>query len=330
MEIHSFDELRENLRGAFDLDLKTEESEFAADSRFFVSNRVILSTYRITPMGFDHNPTRLLQFDTEFVLLERYFTGSARGMVDETSALFKPGKLCLIDWSRRFRTITTEVSGHSLLIPHDLVGFDPSRHRAYCSLDAASVGGSLLSLTLDRFFAAVVGGNTDEASLCARLCINLIRSFFLDGDDKPSRHEGPDLRAKGYLARAYIQSHLADPELSPACLSRNLNASRATIYRLFEDEGGIVQYIDGLRLERCFGELLHAPRRRGEVQRIAEAWGFHDAAVFNRKFRRHFGMAPSDALARATPSSSSRTETSQVWPVNHWLQKTASSEIIRR
>lgn len=324
MEIRSFDELRENLRCVFELDLKTAESEFAADSHFFMLDRVLLSSYRITPIGFDHDPTRLRQFDNEFVALERYFTGSARGMADETSAVILPGTLCLIDWSRRFRAVTREVSGHSLLIPHDLVGYDPSRHPAFRTLATGSTGGSLLTLTLDRLFAATRAEDREEAALCLRLSIDLVRSLFLADEDNSGWRGAFDPRTRDYLARSYIQRHLSDPELNPARLGRRLNMSRATVYRVFAEEGGVARYIDGLRLDRCFGALLHAPRRRGAVRRIAEAWGFHDAAVFNRKFRRRFGMAPSDALARETRDPLPGSRSRQVWPVNRWLRRPPS------
>lgn len=319
MEIRSLEELRENLRGVFDVSPRTRLNDVAATSDFFLCDGVILADFRFTPLHFDHDPSKLTQFDNEFLLLERYKCGEGQGIIDGTVTTVGPQRLHLIDWSRRYRTVTTEVTGQSVMIPHELVGYDPSSCAAYFSLEASSTEGRLLCVVFDQFCADIRDGRADEASVCANLCTELVKRFIRGADrkSKDDRHSHVDVA----LAHSFVQQHLSDPTLGPGRLCRELNISRATLYRIFAKEGGVARYIDKLRLRRCFDLLLDAPHRRGEVRRIAEAWGFHEAASFNKKFRRHFNMAPSDCLGAERPDAANNTDIPLLWPINDWLQK---------
>lgn len=319
MEIHCLEELRENLRGVFDISPRTALDEVAAASEFFLCDGVILTDFRFTPLHFDHDPKKLNEFDNEFLLLERYLAGQGHGIVGDTVTAVGPQRLHLVDWSRRYRTVTTQVKGQSVMIPHDLVGYDPSRYAAYFSLETRSTEGRLLCVVFDQFCAAMREGRTDEASVCAGLCTELVNRLLrgVDRRNKDERHSQVDAA----LAHSYIQQHLSDPALGPDTLCKELKISRATLYRIFANEGGVARYIDKLRLQRCFDSLLDAPRRRGEVRRIAEAWGFHEASSFNRKFRRHYNIAPSDCLGAERADVVNHLDIPLLWPITNWLHK---------
>jgi AraC-like DNA-binding protein len=94
--------------------------------------------------------------------------------------------------------------------------------------------------------------------------------------------------------------------------------SRSALYRLFERDGGVANYIRNLRLDRCFADLLDSPPKRGCVCRIAQNWSFFDPANFNRAFRNRFGVAPSDCVIShdvGTAWSNSLPE----HPVHDWM-----------
>jgi AraC-like DNA-binding protein len=80
---------------------------------------------------------------------------------------------------------------------------------------------------------------------------------------------------------------------------RHFRVSRSTVYRLFEPLGGVRQFINGARLERCYGQLRGADPRCVKIADIASSWGFDDASSFSRRFRSRFGVAPSEVFGTA-------------------------------
>jgi AraC-like DNA-binding protein len=97
-------------------------------------------------------------------------------------------------------------------------------------------------------------------------------------------------------ARRYIQDNLHQPDLSPASVVNASRLSRATLYRLFENEGGLSTYIRNRRLREAADELLRFPHMA--VTEIAYGLGFKSASDFNHAFRRAYDMSPLDFRAR--------------------------------
>jgi AraC-like DNA-binding protein len=94
-------------------------------------------------------------------------------------------------------------------------------------------------------------------------------------------------------AQRCIDTRLGDPELSVEALCGALKISRATLYRMFEAEGGVAQYVRLRRLQRAH-TLLATATHRLTIERVAERLGFKHVASFSRTFREHFGYNPSD------------------------------------
>ncbi|MGF6641328.1 helix-turn-helix transcriptional regulator [Paraburkholderia sp. MM6662-R1] len=92
--------------------------------------------------------------------------------------------------------------------------------------------------------------------------------------------------------RRYVQAKLHDPDLSPDSVLASLHFSRASVYRLFEHEGGLAAYIASRRLRKAADELVRFPHL--EVGDIAAGLDFNSASSFTRAFRRAFDVAPRD------------------------------------
>ena len=65
---------------------------------------------------------------------------------------------------------------------------------------------------------------------------------------------------------------------------------------MFEDRGGVRQFISDRRLLRAEVDISEGPLLRGEIARAAEQWGFSSAANFNRAIRREFGVTPGSLI----------------------------------
>lgn len=89
-----------------------------------------------------------------------------------------------------------------------------------------------------------------------------------------------------------VERYLDSPELSAEFVCARSGWSRATVYRLFEPEGGLARYIRQRHLLRAFRELMSARQPRRRIVDLAVAHQFSSEATFNRAFRRAFGIPP--------------------------------------
>lgn len=95
---------------------------------------------------------------------------------------------------------------------------------------------------------------------------------------------------------AFIMSRLSDPNLGLQHIEAGTGMSRSSIYRAFQDVGGVVRFIQ----ERRVLAFRDALRRRGETRSIsslAYACGFKSVSHSNRLFRDALGMSPGEFRA---------------------------------
>lgn len=133
----------------------------------------------------------------------------------------------------------------------------------------------------------------------------------------------PDARSTAraraqHAVYAYIEQHLTDDDLTAGRLPDACRMSRATLYRLFERDGGVAAYIQDRRLQRCFEMLSSAPDRCITIARLAFESGFSSETHFSRAFRRRFGMRPSDVRRSARGGAVGGTGPGAV-PIGGWI-----------
>lgn len=196
--------------------------------------------------------------------------------------------------------IAAPVHGLSVAIPYEAIGYDPSRHGSHITFRAEDPVGWMLSRSMEAMTEQLDRIERQDAPRFAEAFTDLIRGLAMGG----SRHDSVNARLGDEVRRAvfaYIEQRLHDENLDAARIARKFNASRATVYRWFEDHGGVRTYISGRRLERARRELEAGGPSRGRVARVGERWGYPDPAHFSRRFRAEFGVSPSDVMHAAEP-----------------------------
>lgn len=100
--------------------------------------------------------------------------------------------------------------------------------------------------------------------------------------------------------QAFIDRHIADPDLTPQAIARAHQISLRYLHKLFESEDATVgRYIQRRRLEECRRDLArHA--HGSTIAAVAHRWGFISAAHFSRVFRAAYGLSPVNG---ATPKA---------------------------
>lgn len=95
--------------------------------------------------------------------------------------------------------------------------------------------------------------------------------------------------------KQYVQTHLAEPDLSIERIAREMRCSKRYLHRVFEDEDcSLDRYIWQARLDRCHAALCASGAMRKSIAEIAFACGFNSSAHFCRMFKNRFGLSPSN------------------------------------
>ncbi|MCX4803198.1 helix-turn-helix domain-containing protein [Streptomyces sp. NBC_01214] len=109
--------------------------------------------------------------------------------------------------------------------------------------------------------------------------------------------------ALAQAAKDLADRRLADPELSPAVLARELNVSVRTLNRAFAAVGEqVTTYIRHRRLHEARLALV-SPSGRLSISELAAHWQFADGSHFTRAFKKHYGQTPTE-YARSTGAAS--------------------------
>ncbi|WUT00207.1 helix-turn-helix domain-containing protein [Streptomyces sp. NBC_00708] len=99
---------------------------------------------------------------------------------------------------------------------------------------------------------------------------------------------------------AFIDHHIADPDLTPGLIAARHHLSLRSLHALFHDEPeGVAATIRRRRLEGCRADLARPALRRQPIQAVAARWGFTSATAFSRTFRTAYGVTPRDYRADA-------------------------------
>ncbi len=115
------------------------------------------------------------------------------------------------------------------------------------------------------------------------LCTNLRHTL---------RHERRDSAARlAEQAKAYIEEHYAESDLSADTLCRHLNVSAAYFSTIFKREAGLgfAAYLTRTRLEHAV-QLLSSTEEKTYV--IAEAVGYTEPNYFSYVFKKEYGISP--------------------------------------
>jgi AraC-like DNA-binding protein len=146
-----------------------------------------------------------------------------------------------------------------------------------------------------------------QASTTADRLVDAVRSALEPGDFRPSD------AALAVAVKSHVLAHLDDLGLTSAELLRTFHCSRATLYRLFKEEGGVATFIRDQRLDRCLDELLSPAAADRPIRETATRWGFENPSHFHRLFTSRFEAPPSAVKVRrrARPGWVDRTQDRQ-------------------
>ncbi|WP_114953744.1 helix-turn-helix domain-containing protein [Sphingosinicella terrae] len=256
---------------------------------------LLISDIHLGPLTFMRTPELILADQKDDITLQFLLTGQAVGDADGVALTLRAGDIALQDMSRPLKIAAGSVHMITIAIP-----------RAFLddALPGAEVHGVVLRGGMGALFAGFLRDLPAALEDCAPGDLpdmaRLLRDLLAGALRQAGRREAAETPTEATLrsrARRYISRNLTG-DLEVGSLCRELGASRSSLYRAFEREGGIASYVQRRRLARIY-RLLCDPAERRSVSELAGLHGFHDNSHFSRLFRRTFGFGPRTVRERA-------------------------------
>ncbi|PKP91884.1 MAG: AraC family transcriptional regulator [Alphaproteobacteria bacterium HGW-Alphaproteobacteria-16] len=264
---------------------------------------MMLGAFSGPPLFFDRPPALVARSGLDHMLVQLYVEGGFAGMAGSRPITVAAGDICVFDLTDTLSTRSTDFSNVSLLIPREAfhAALDDLSHLHGMVIPSASPLAGILAEYILSLVLRVPALDAREALLAA-MATTTLTCTILAGQAPPASPQRSTVDRRSPLRQvcAYIDAHIQNPDLDAERIARALGLSRASLYRLFVNSGGVGRYIRRRRLSGAALDLSD-PTRRTRVGEVALRWGFVNDASFARAFRQAFDIAPREARDRNFP-----------------------------
>lgn len=232
----------------------------------------------------------------------------------------RPGFATIIDFAQPFKASYQDAVGEMIFIPREQLGFSYADKIDPALISTQSLQGKMIASEL-RLFFELADQKLHGLPYQTDTLLHLVNSV-LSSHRNPSSDRVEWWRARNALIRSHIEDNLGDLSMLPAQICERFNLSRATLYRMFEADGGVRRYIQDRRLYAAVWDLAEGGIHRGRLTEVAEKWGFSSNANFNRAVKNVFGMPPGALFRRPDLLVPSRLDDRPLeFPVHAWFER---------
>lgn len=262
-----------------------------------------LSRVTATAQRVKRTPAKIARASEDYFLVSIQTQGQGAVSQDGRTALLQPGDFALYDSTRPYELLfERDFQQFVLMLPGPALR---SQLRDTQALTARPVSGRRgaghLMIGMIQALANDIGA-LEPASAAAvaqsveHILVAGLRS--LPGEAAPT--VSPLTAFHREQIKAFVRTHLRDPQLGVARIAAHLRSSPSTVHRAFAGEpSSITDWIWAQRLDGVRRDLCDPALAARSVSDLAFSWGFNDAAHFSRAFRARFGCAPRELRAGA-------------------------------
>ena len=255
---------------------------------------LVFSSSRISDYKSYWNVTRPTRDEMDLVAVKMVVKGHLVGSDRDNYVRIETGDIYVVNSHWRSTMFHSDSGYYSLYFQSAALGHRIGEDEPFRLFRRNSPEGTMLG-SLIRTFAAEVP-RTPEADMARLVGLTTQSIAAILSSPRPDLDRHDLSYARNCAVFSYVESRLRDPQLSISQICKDVGASRATLFRIFAEHGGIQRYIMKRRLKQAFDELATADPSYGVVRRVGERWGFDDPQHFSRAFRRQFGLPPSDMI----------------------------------
>ncbi len=285
-----------------------EAGNFRADITAIRLDRVILFDRRLRGLRHERRPEHVVANGFDHFTLQLNLGGSAEVDCGDGFQALAEGEAVLLDTRlpMRLRLVDVHLLTASIARPLVMAAAADSAHGRFISPARTAV--------LRRRMAEWAEGDPIGLALEGpRLLLIMLDMLRSEG----RRQAGADRLRRMMIRRAvirdYVEANLTRRDLDPLEIAQACALSRATLYRLTEPDGGVVNFVRKVRLARL--ERLLADGGAEQLADFAERLGFADASHMSRQFRAVAGISPGRyrAASREDPAANAARQRWTAW-----------------
>ncbi|WP_066823532.1 helix-turn-helix domain-containing protein [Sphingomonas mali] len=268
----------------------TPREPFAASAVSLLLGDVIVHRADFTAQHWVRDADLIAANDPGTLNVAITLAGRAAGVMGDRPFRTGPGSVHFVDLSQTSRHDSSASRTILLAVSRRLAidsGLDVA---ALHGVVVRSAAGAALIAYLERLLQTVDSYCEEDAPLLSRAILDLL--VLTERTAEPESAQAVRRAAAAQAARTLIDAHLGSGNLTVTHLCRDLDLSRTSLHRLFDDDGGVRAYIRNRRLEAVHHALTR-PGSDDAIQDLADRFGFSDAAHLSRAFRARYGISPS-------------------------------------
>lgn len=240
-------------------------------------------------------PFHVARDGMDHYMIQLFLRGGMRWQTGRGSGEVNTGDLIIFDMAEDMQSHTSDFNHISLILPRARLApllKNPDGQHMRCLRKGTPIADILSDYMqlLDRNLPSL---NYNQLRPLLPSVLSMVAVCLNDADDPDQsmtllRH----WRMKHQI-KNMIVTNLCDQSLTPTKICDELNVSRSNLYRLFEDEGGVKNFIRHRRLKHSLRLLMSDTKVM--VADIASELGFNSPSDFSRVFRSHYGLSPREA-----------------------------------
>lgn len=285
----------------FDLDAPSRDvaDSFVMNVLFYDLGPMQITTCRSSASLLRRSAAMIALTRADHFIVQFYRSGSFHLTTGGQGVAVPAGAVAVFDLARTGTIEADSVDNLALTIPRDfllpLVAEPDNLHGLVLPTDdEANIA---LVMHLEDLWRRLPDMNPGQAEVECRSLAGMLSAAIGAPANRRSMARGQLRRSQFAAICRWIDENLADPALGPVAITARFHITRPTLYRMFEQRGGIMKYILQRRLEKVFHDLVDQSLHRDRIGVILHRWGLREHTSAGRAFRSYFGLTPRQARA---------------------------------
>lgn len=267
----------------------SEEARFTVSTRTYHAPRAILMRSQGTAFIMTRGPA-LVARSPDQLLIYLELEGSCENDWAGRRGRVEAGDVQIVDYARPFHSVTTDYVSLIVIVaresaPAALLAVEPHG----LVFKRGSGAARLIGAAMQELYAQAGDLTVGEAEAAIEGIVALTTAY---ARARLASDEADHVKSRRKAALDFIDTHLANAQLSPDEIADAVHLSRASLYRLLAAEGGIRVVLLQRRLEQALRLLLADNKVEHSLRDVAKRCGFAGTSQFSRAFRARFGMPP--------------------------------------